>query len=130
MTTEERVKLRDKLTKELIHSGHLKTFNGHYAVRCMTEFNRLLKSDSDLKKDCALYIQQFKSCKEALYCITHGDDVSNHACPVCGGACRFSKSNKRYNSTCGSTACIGKLANSEEAREKRQTDKQTEVRRR
>ena len=61
----------------------------------------------NLREKYDLYINQFRSENEALYCLLHLDDFENHKCPICNEICEFyyNKHHKEYRNTCGSKTC-------------------------
>ena len=107
MIKEERIQLRDKLINE---------YKQKYKALMSNKIKEMFKND----KRYELYIQQFRSEIEALYCIVHQDDFENHKCPICNKLSVFyaNGSNKNYKVTCGNSKCIEALANSDEAKEK------------
>ena len=66
-----------------------------------------------------MYVQEFRSEQEALYCIKHRDDYENHRCPICNELKYFYINHKRhryqYQKTCKKNECVQARAHSEEA---------------
>ena len=118
LSTESRIQLRDELINE---------FNKN-KIKCIIRKNilKILNNNLELKEKYNLYIQQFKSEEEALYCLNHKDDISNHSCFICGNPCMFYigvRHHYEYRNTCGSKECIKKVHQNEESNKKRKATK-------
>lgn len=116
LSKEERIALRDEL---------FNIFKGLSLIITTSRGNALLKRKmaSNLKDKIFLekynvYIEQFRSEEEALYCLSHLDDISKHICPVCGNFCNFYIAQLKYRITCNNKQCNNELCHSEIARKK------------
>ena len=113
LSVEKRISLRDRLINiiyqycEIIHKRNL---------------TRILKNISMLQPIYNLYISEFRSEDEALYCLRYKDDYTNHICPICGNISEFyiniKYSRYHYIKTCGSNECYDKLIHNEDTRKK------------
>ena len=113
MTYEERIELRDKLFNILKELNVIR-FNkrNFYTIYKRQYLIDALNQDSLLKEEYNKYIVEFRSEEEALYCIRHQDDYTNHVCPICKKISHFYISNyssSKYIPTCGSKECLFKL---------------------
>ena len=123
LSTEERIALRDELFNILEQSNVIFTSNGKYRYSKKQCFlNSINNLNLKLKYD--LYVQQFRSEEEALYCLLHQDDFENHKCE-CGTVCEFYnyKNCYKYRITCGKQECAQKYSHSDEANKKRDNTK-------
>ena len=108
MTKEERIALRNELFQELMK---LHIFCENDAKVVMYNRNKLkkIKNNMALYQKYSLYIQQFQSEEEALYCMKNLDDIENHLC-ICGNPCKFyfniNRHRYKYFNTCGNKNCI------------------------
>ena len=126
LTTEERILLRDLLFQELLklkviiyysHNG------GYYALSKKSNFINALNNNDNLRYNYWWYIKEFRTEKEALYCLLKQDDFSNHMCPYCNNKLIFyiaKRSHGRYRETCGDKECIRKAHDTEESKQKRE----------
>ena len=106
LSTEERIVLRDELSREfkdraIFRSNHISK----------SKLKQALVGDDSFTDMYTSYVSQFRSEKEALYCIRHHDDISNHLCPICNSPTSFYTSSRiqKYRDTCGSQECYKKL---------------------
>ena len=102
MITEDRINLRNKLFNEFVNLKAIK-YNKHEQcyIRSLEFLNNVLNSNEELKNDYYLYVSEFRTEKEALYCLTHQDDYTNHMCSICNSNISiFSKNNYKYRMTC------------------------------
>ena len=114
MTYEERIKLRDELFEEFISIGIISSKDNRFIK---TNIKRL---DDVLKDKWNRYILEFRSLEEAIYCITHKDDYTNHICSICNKYSTFQNVKpKRYKITCGDMKCISKILHSDISNTKR-----------
>lgn len=122
LSTRLRIKLRDLLFRKLKEKGAISYSNksNTYRITNPNKFKKVLCDDPILEKLYNKYIEQFRTEREAKYCLARQDDVSNHLCPVCFNPCIFYVNNSHitYKNTCGNKDCIEKLANSKEAKQK------------
>ena len=123
MTKEERIQLRDELFEEfkklkIIGLRDKKNNSNKYRIMNSNKINSILNNHIVIKRQYDLYINEFRSEKEALHCIINRDDYTNHLCPECNNICCMLKHPIKYNKTCGKSECIEKRANSKEAKEK------------
>lgn len=122
LTAEERIKIRDKLfvilkSRSLIFWSN--KFGKYVFPPIKTKFQRELNLDSNLSEQYNLYISQFRSENEALYCLTHNDDFSNHMCLFCNSRlCEFYEKKLIYKKTCNGKECIQGMIHSEKARKR------------
>lgn len=114
---DQRIHLRNNVFNRLVAlSGITKMKNGTYKITRHARFDDALSSDDNLCADYKLYLQQFDSDDEALYCLLHQDDKENHKCKICGKQTKYKFG---YNITCGDKACIDQTVSSEEVVTKR-----------
>ena len=104
LTKEERIALRNKLFQEFNSLDIIMRKKDYYQIN----FKKLKNMQNDEKYN--LYIQQFRTKEEALYCIINHDDFENHIC-LCGKLCKFYNRSKGYRGTCGDKECQKKLDN-------------------
>ena len=114
LSIEERIALRDNI---------LNQFNKYSVYRMSrNNLNRAFKYDSNLLSLYNIYISEFRSEEEALYCLRYKDDISNHICPTCGHISEFYTNLKRnhyeYRKTCNNKDCIGKINHNAESIQK------------
>ena len=118
LTLDERIKFRDELFIQLLFNNVIKLQQDAY-VLYKSKLSKVLSNNNDLNNKYKIYINEFRFEEEAVYCLTHSDDFTNHICPVCGNLCEFSFGHpKQYRKTCGNMQCIEKRANSKEAKQK------------
>ena len=114
LTTEERIKLREEILSQF------KKYNIKYIMRKCTRL-KILNNNIELSEKYNLYVQQFRSEEEALYCLDRQDDYSNHLCPVCNkNVCSFyyNKKHIKYNKTCDNNECYKKMIRTPEIQRK------------
>ena len=120
LTTEQRISLRDELLEDFRKIEYKDT----YPMKVLGRIVRDLDDNSEIKKKFDLYVSQFRSEREARFCLSHLDDMSNHICPICGKVNDFylDADHNRYSSTCGSKECksinTSKIAKSEDTKKK------------
>ena len=124
MTVEDRIKLRDELREQFKSKNLLITSNGTLRISNMKRINNELSSNEELSNKYQIYKSQFKSEKEALYCLSHITDSSEHLCKICGNVLLFYDRGNHYRKTCGSDECKKACIISDEAKEHR---KQTNI---
>ena len=123
LNVQERIQLRDTLLALFLRAKLIiRKQDNTYRVTRRNALAKIVKQDIELNEVYTRYLSEFKSEEEALYCITHQDDYSNHRCIVCGKVCPFYTNSHGYRAhylqTCGSISCIETLANSKDARKK------------
>lgn len=118
MTKEERIELRNELFEELKQANVIiNAVKCNNNVRVVKKDKRIeiLNQHQQLLQKYNTYVNQFNSEDEALYCLTHLDDSSNHLCPVCGNVCSFYDGHpKKYRRTCGNKDCSMSLSHTED----------------
>ena len=128
LSTEERIALRDKLFNILKELKVIVIFNKTGVISISRRKNLM----NALYKDLILYIQycqyisEFKTEEEAIYCLLHHDDYTNHSCPICGNPCTFYNNGRKhyeYRNTCGNKECNKKIHQREECTKKRKASK-------
>ena len=118
MIKEERTILRDKILYLFqLHKIMFIRNNKPYII-INDKFTSTIDSNIELKELYNLYISEYSSIDEALYCLRNSDDKDNHICPICKNNSLYNISKYRYGLTCGSINCIESIANSKEAKEK------------
>ena len=119
LTVEERINLRDRLIKVFLNEIVVCNLpNGHYKIVSSKSFNSFLNKNTVIANEYNLYISEFRSQDEALYCLTHIDDYTNHICPICKEYSQFYNMGHGYRITCGKNKCKQVFAHSEEADKK------------
>ena len=124
LTLNERITLRDKLINRFIELKIL-TFSLKYNSYIYTNKRKIkdkIKNDEETFHLYNVYISQFRSEEEALYCLRCKDDISNHICPICKNEAEFYTDGyncNKYRITCNDVNCRESLANSESANKKR-----------
>ena len=115
-TLEERIALRDELIAIFKERGILNRGNQVLTQKLVQECSK----DPALDEKYKAYKVQFRCDEEALFCISHSSDMSEHLCPVCKQPAIFSLNTrpKQYKHTCGSNECIQALAKLGQARKK------------
>ena len=105
MTKEERILLRDEL------------FNEFKQIGIITKGNQFLRlklkkiQDSSLQEKWQLYVNEFRSNEEAIYCILKHDDFENHKCFKCGEIYKFDSTLRqkiKYYNKCEKPECVNK----------------------
>ena len=122
LSSEQRISLRDELFEGLkdigliIYTERSKT----YRLSNLKTLKQTISHHPHISNQYDLYINQFRSEREAVYCLTHKDDINNHLCPVCNNPNLFyvNKTHIRYQHTCGNIHCIEMLANSKDSKTK------------
>lgn len=119
LTFNERINLRDELTKVFLNEIIVcKLSNNHYKIVSAKSLKAFLNKNIDILNKYNLYISEFRFEEEALYCITHIDDYTNHICPICKEYAQFYNMGHGYRLTCGKNKCKQAFAHSEEADKK------------
>ena len=110
MEKEERIEIRNKFYNSMLSQGVLVRRKNDviFSKRKLPSFSEIELFD--------FYCSQFESQKEAVYCIVHNSDFTEHVCPICGKKAAFSMGHNFYRETCGSRKCINALFNSPEFR--------------
>ena len=112
LSVEERIKLRDELFEsfkklEIIIFCSSKNY---YRLICKRIINKSLNFNHELKVKYDLYVSEFTSEEEAIYCLLHNDDFTNHVCPICKtNQCKFYNKKHGYRETCNNKNCRQKL---------------------
>ena len=117
LTIEERINLRDQLIKEFLY----------YSVVRFTKqsVRKVINIDLEIKMLYDTYVSEFRLEEEALYCLRHKDDFTNHKCMICHKIANFHKyigkksTTYHYGKTCNDVKCIQAFAHSELANQKR-----------
>ena len=117
LTIEERINLRDQLIKEFLY----------YSVVRFTKqsVRKVINIDLEIKMLYDTYVSEFRLEEEALYCLRHKDDFTNHKCMICHKIANFHKyigkkcTTYHYGKTCNDVKCIQAFAHSESANQKR-----------
>ena len=122
MTLNERIGLHNELYNTLRDRNILtysKRWDRYMFPPRKDKFQKELDRDQDLCNKYTTYIKEFRSEKEAIYCLTHIDDYTNHLCPVCKtNLCDFYEAKSLYKKTCNDSKCIQSMIHTEEARTK------------
>ena len=105
LTKEERIALRDELFEEFKDLSIIYFQKTYYKFNKNAILLNSFKNNIELKEKYNLYIQQFRTEEEALYCIIHKDDISNHLCSICNELCKFYNKKRGYRDTCGNKNC-------------------------
>ena len=126
MLLKDRIQLRDELFTILKDKNVIvlnKKINTYFIHRQEKLIVTLL-NNSDINKLYNTYINEFRSEEEAIYCLLHYDDYTNHICPICNDICEFYSNRKRshyeYRNTCCNQECLSAINNSDEACKKRE----------
>ena len=118
MIKEERIVLREKIFNLFEELSIMISSRGHNKVN-----RNKLKRISENKELYILYntyINEFRSEEEAIYCLTHNTDYTEHICPICSELSKF-RSIRRvwsYSKTCGKRECMNKIIHSDIAKER------------
>lgn len=112
MTVDERIGLRDELMNEL-KVQNIISYNKDYSFIRKSRLDKV--KNIDLYN---LYVSQFENEKEAVYCLLHNTDPSEHVCVVCGEYASFSSNHNKYMKTYCSMKCRSSALNSQKSREK------------
>ena len=120
MEYEERIALRDQLFTFLSNQSIIIPFKNSYKITRKNKLESLLNTDSNFNQLYNQYINQFRSKEEALYCLTHHTDFTEHVCPICGEILRFWNINRTwcYAKTCGKKECAQQIIHSDSAKQK------------
>lgn len=115
LSYEERIQLRDELIDSLL--------NLSITNITITKIAKYFDKDSILKSKYNLYVSEFRSEEEALYCLRHRDDYENHKCVICKKYVTFYKYKGKsvtykYPKVCSKTY-QGKQCNSKQSKQKR-----------
>ena len=114
MNKNERIILRDEIFSKFKEIGIIDKLN-HFLRTKISKID----NNYELQEKWNLYVSEFRSKEEAIYCIIHLDDYENHKCPVCNNISDFCINHRKfYTKTCGNSKCIGALANSDSAKQK------------
>ena len=129
LSKEERIQLRDELFEELINLKILYKIGKYYSFHSHTEFINKINNNIELKEKYKLYISQFRTENEAIYCIRYHDDFENHRCLECNNICIFYYNKKyrrsKYLCTCGNKICQNNRVGTKESIKKaKQTKKE------
>ena len=118
LSLNERIHLRDKLYLKLYNWDIIiESFKGIKTLP-RKRLYKFLYNNNDINILYNSYISEFRTEEEAIYCLLHNDDYTNHKCPVCGNQCTFYNNKHGYRLTCGTVKCNQKLAHSPEAKQK------------
>ena len=124
MLYDERKNIRDSLFEKFIELRIITIMKDGKRIRINNRKLSLL-NDERLLKDYNLYINEFRSQEEALYCLIHNDDYENHHCPICNELCAFHNGEKLYRKSCNKEDCLKQIGllsydveKTKEAREK------------
>lgn len=106
LSSKDRINLRNELFEKLKDFHIIYESNKSYRFTSKKNFIEKI-NNFNLREKYDLYINQFRSENEALYCLLHLDDFENHKCPICNEICEFyyNKQHKEYRNTCGSKTC-------------------------
>ena len=126
MLLKDRIQLRNTLFTILKDKNVIvlnKKINTYFIHRQEKLIVTLL-NNSNINKLYNTYINEFRSEEEAIYCLLHYDDYTNHVCPICNNICEFYSNRKRshyeYRNTCCNQECLSAINNSKEACKKRE----------
>ena len=122
MNYQDRIELRDYIIERFLELKLLKRFRDKYSINSsiISFKDRLTKIDDELKVQYTKYINEFRNEEEAIYCITHIDDIDNHRCLVCKKPAIFYTKHNRYRKTCGDNKCYMDSIHTEEVLKKAQ----------
>ena len=123
LNTNERILLRDELFdkfKQIQLIYYNKRFNTYQYYNKKTLSKKLETYYPNILIEYKLYLNDFSSEEEALYCLLRHDDISNHLCPICGKPNTFYNLNHGYRNSCGNKKCIETIVQSDEAKKKRE----------
>ena len=107
MTIEERINIRDFLINRLKElKGISFTTKNWYRIISIDLFKNVINNNKDILEKYNLYIKEFRSEEEAIYCLLHITDISEHICPMCNtNPIIFYDKKHGYRNTCGSKEC-------------------------
>lgn len=133
LSVEDRIQLRDLLFNKFkeLNIIFLSKDKQSYKIP-KHENNRIvnkLNNNLELQHKYTEYISEFRSETEALYCITHLDDPSNHICTICKtNLCNFYINKKRshyqYKQSCCNKNCINQLIYTDSIKQKHEDTKE------
>ena len=85
LTKEEQIVLRDELIDDFNKLSILVYLKSKkwYKIKNRTSFQNVLNDNIELKEKYNKYINDFASEEEAIWCLCHRVDISDHICPVC-----------------------------------------------
>lgn len=130
MTLEERIALRDELFVKLKEVNVIKSLVNDIIRFSKKKLYKFLNDNGKIKDLYDLYVSEFRSEEEAIHCLLHKDDYTNHICPICEKDIKIFYANKRhhflYRNTCGKTKCLSAYTHSKEANQKRINTNQKE----
>lgn len=133
LSIEDRIQLRDLLFEEFKKLKIIFLNNKKISYKILKHGNNriinLLNSNIDLQQKYITYINEFRSETEALYCIIHQDDFTNHICTICKtNLCNFYINKKRshyqYKQSCCNKECRDKLIYTDSAKKKSENTKE------
>ena len=104
---EDRIKLREELFNELNSLHIICKYKESHKIHSIKSLYKVLRSNNILLEKYNTYIKQFRTEEEALYCLIHKDDFSNHICvnPDCNKLSEFYDKKHGYRLTCISKEC-------------------------
>ena len=110
----QRIQLRDEIFEEFKSLKLiilLNNFNNNqYRIWNKNKIDLFINDELKIKYE--LFLNQYRTEEEALYCLTHFDDFENHICPVCSNICKFYNKKHGYRDTCGNKDCHQKAIES------------------
>lgn len=122
MNLEDRLLARDKLIEIFLKNNLIRIDKKYkrYKINRKKTLKNFVENNPIIKKLYELYINEFASEDEGLYCLTHLDDFSNHTCKYCNeNVCDFNSNNYEYKNICNSEDCRKKSKSCEEVIMKR-----------
>lgn len=114
LSIEDRIRLRDLLFEEFKKLKIIFLNNKKISYKIPKYGNNriinLLNSNIDLQQKYITYINEFRSETEALYCIIHQDDFTNHICTIyktnlCNFYINKKRSHYQYKQSCCNKEC-------------------------
>ena len=116
---KDRILLKDEIFKKLIELKVLFKWKNTYSFH-HNKLNIILNDvkNGELNKKINLYISQFNSKEEAIYCLIHDKDLSDYLCPICNKHLKFCIKSNTYYKTCGNKKCISKKLGDPNSKEK------------
>ena len=133
LSTEDRIQLRNILFDKFKELDIIFLSNDKTSYKIPKHKNNRivnkLANNIDLQYKYITYVNEFRSETEALYCLTHLDDFSNHICPICKSKlCNFYMNKKQshyeYKQSCCNKECRDKLIYTDNAKKKRENTKE------
>ena len=124
LTLNERAILRDELFIKLMDAKILITYiTGVISIVRKNNLIKFLNNNDELRFKYYLYISEFRSEEEAIYCLRYHDDYEHHRCPVCNNLTNFfyypQSQRQGYRILCGNNNCLKVCTRSELANQKR-----------